>query len=76
MTDDVVLLKQYPSEMDAIFARTMLESEGIHSAIFKDDAGGMEPQFQLTQGVRLMVRAEDLERAKELIAEIDSDQAT
>lgn len=57
--------------MDAIFARTVLESEGIEAMIMKDDAGGMEPQFQLTQGVRLMVRAEDLERARELIAEIE-----
>lgn len=62
---------RYPSEMDAIFARTLLESEGIEAMIMKDDAGGMEPQFQLTQGVRLMVRAEDLEKARDLIAEVD-----
>ncbi|MHB9111854.1 MAG: putative signal transducing protein [Thermoleophilia bacterium] len=71
MSDEIVLLKRYPSEMDAIFARSVLESESIQSVIFKDDAGGMEPQFQLTQGVRLMIRAEDLERARELIGEID-----
>lgn len=71
MPDEIVLLKQFTSEMDAIFARTLLESEGIEAAIFKDDAGGMEPQFQLTCGVRLMVRAEDLEKARELINETD-----
>lgn len=76
MSDDIVQLIRYPSEMDAIFVRTMLQSEGIEVMIMKDDAGGMEPQFQLTQGVRLMVRAEDLERAKELIAEIDDERAT
>jgi len=73
MSDEIVFLRCYPSEMDAIFARTMLESEGIQAIIMKDDAGGMEPQFQLTQGVRLMVRAGDLERARELIAEIEGD---
>ncbi|MDO8722800.1 MAG: DUF2007 domain-containing protein [Syntrophales bacterium] len=73
MSDEIVLLKQYPSEMDAIFARTLLDSEGIQAAIFKDDAGGMEPQFQLTRGVSLMVRAQDLERATALIAEINGD---
>lgn len=73
MPDEIVLLMQYPSELDAIFAKTLLDSEGIQAVIFKDDAGGMEPQFQLTQGVRLMVRAEDLERARELIGEINGD---
>ncbi|MBI5870795.1 MAG: DUF2007 domain-containing protein [Actinobacteria bacterium] len=71
MSDEIVILMRYPSEMDAIFARTLLESEGIEAMIMKDDAGGMEPQFQLTQGVRLMVRAEDLEKARDLIAEVD-----
>lgn len=75
MSDNIVQLMRYPSEMDAIFVRTMLQSEGIEAMIIKDDAGGMEPQFQLTQGVRVMVRAEDLERARELIAEIEGDQA-
>jgi len=71
VSEEIVLLKEYSSELDAIFARTLLDSEGIEAMIFKDDAGGMEPQFQLTRGVCLMVRKEDLERATELIAGLE-----
>ncbi|MFA5802950.1 MAG: DUF2007 domain-containing protein [Thermoleophilia bacterium] len=71
MPDDIVLFKRYFSEMDAGTAKSFLECEGIPVMILSDDAGGMEPQFQLTQGVRLMVRREDLEKAHELLDEME-----
>jgi Putative prokaryotic signal transducing protein len=47
----------------------MLEASGINATVSADDAGGMEPQWQLTEGVRVIVSTEDVARARELIAE-------
>ena len=68
MSDDALTaVKTYNSEIDANLAKTVLESEGIFSSVFKDDLGGMRPDLSLTLGVRLMVRKADLERAKQIL---------
>jgi Putative prokaryotic signal transducing protein len=59
------------STIEAQIIVGLLEANGISAVVSADDAGGMEPQWQLTDGVRVLVRPEDLERAKELIAERD-----
>src|SRR5262249_40378608 len=53
----------------------LLESNGIAGVTSADDAGGLEPQWQLTQGVRVLVAAEDEERARDLIAEAEEGAA-
>ena len=53
--------------MDAEMARSVLECEGVPAKVLSDDAGGMEPQLQFVRGVRLMIRASDLEKAREIL---------
>ena len=53
--------------MEAQIAKTYLESEGIESFIVKDDLGGMQPSFQMTLGVKLVVSALDEKKAKEIL---------
>lgn len=67
MTGDLELVKKFMSDIDANMAKSRLEAEGIMAIVMMDDAGGMLPQFQMVEGVRLMVRQEDLERAREII---------
>ena len=74
MADDIVLCQRYVSDFDAELSRTLLESENISAMVMRDDAGGMDPQFQLTLGVRLMVRREDLERAKEILGAVEGEE--
>lgn len=69
MGDELVTVRNFASEIDANLAKTLLDSEGVFSAVFKDDAGGMEPHFQLTRGVDLKVRKSDLEKAQEILSE-------
>ena len=57
------------STVEAQLIVGMLEAHGIAASVSADDAGGMEPQWQLTDGVRVLVATEDLEQAQELIAE-------
>jgi hypothetical protein len=69
------VVAQVPSAIEAQLIVGLLESEGIEAVTSSDDAGGQEPQWQLTQGVRVLVAPEDEERAQQLIAEADASQS-
>ena len=60
------------STAEAQIIAGMLEANGIVATVSADDAGGMEPQWQLTDGVCVIVSVDDLERARDLIAEHDA----
>lgn len=68
------VLSIYNEKSEAEIVRGLMESEGIKCHIVTDDAGGIYPQFDLTQGVALVVVREDLERAKELLASFDREE--
>lgn len=72
MTDEPVALRTFDNEGEAQMAQQMLEDGGVRSFISKDDAGGMEPQLQLTGGVRLMVSSSNAERAREILSVLGS----
>jgi hypothetical protein len=67
MTDEVVVLKTYNNEIEAGMAQQVLHEAGMTAFVFKDDAGGMEPQLQRTNGVRLVVSRVDARRAHRLV---------
>jgi hypothetical protein len=58
-----VPIRTFANEASALIAQAALRANGIEAVISRDDAGGMEPQLQLTRGVRLLVSKRDLERA-------------
>jgi len=62
-----------PSTIEAQLIVGMLEANGIAAAVSADDAGGFDPQLQVTQGVRVVVAAEDAEQARQLIEEASAD---
>lgn len=72
MSEEVTILKNYSSEIEAGIAQQILMENGVRSFIFKDDAGGMEPHLQLTSGVRLLIDCLDTERANEILEELVS----
>ncbi len=67
MSEEVVILKIFDNEIDAVMAQQVLQEAGITSFVFKDDAGGMEPQLQRTGGVRLVVNRADAQRARQML---------
>jgi hypothetical protein len=67
MPDDIVTLRVFNTHIEADLARSVLEAAGIESVIAADDSGGMRPHMALTAGVRLLVRAQDADRAKQLL---------
>ena len=64
---DLVEVGTFAATIDAELAASLLDAEGIESMTLADDAGGAFPFFQATRGVRLLVRAEDETRAKEIL---------
>ena len=61
---DLVAVSVFQSDVEAGIARDVLEDVGIESMIRSDDVGGMYPGIG---GVELLVRAEDLEKAREAL---------
>src|SRR5256885_6094095 len=67
MAEETIVLKVFATEMDATMAQDVLHDEGLKAFVFKDDAGGMEPHLQRTNGVRLVVKGSDAERARKIL---------
>ena len=65
---DLVTIRVFNDELEANFAKSTLESEGIDSMLSSDNAGGMEPPLSLSQGIKLIVRSEDAERAGAILS--------
>ncbi len=63
-----VILRTYNYRLEANTARSLLDVNGIESFLASDDAGAQYPGLGFTRGVRLLVDAENLERAKEVLA--------
>ena len=67
MPEEIVVLRVFITEMDAMMARDVLQDAGVASFVVKDDAGGMEPHLQRTNGVSLMVNNADAEHANKIL---------
>ncbi len=60
----VVVVRSRP---EADLAVGLLESAGIRAYALADEAGGQEPQWQLSGGVRVMVAVSDEGAAREVL---------
>ena len=67
MSEEVVVLKTFNNEIEAEMAQQMLHEAGVTAFVFKDDAGGMEPQLQRSSGVRLVVNRADAQHANKML---------
>ncbi len=74
MADRFTVLEVFNSEVEAEISRAQLEASGIEAFVSKDDAGGMSPYLQLSQGVRLLVSQEDVDVAREILRKEGSNQ--
>lgn len=67
---EVVCLKSYLHRHEAELHKGILKTEGIEAFILADDCGGMYPSLSLGgEGLRLMVRKEDLTIASKILEE-------
>ena len=69
LTEEVALTT---STTEAQLIVGMLDANGIRARASADDAGGLEPQWQLTEGVRVLVAPDDADEARMLIADANA----
>ena len=62
----LVVVGTFLTQIEADLAQGALESADIESMISADDAGGQRPHMWMG-GIRLLVRAEDVEQATEIL---------
>jgi hypothetical protein len=67
VANELVVLREYGDEMSASIDAMALEANGVPARISADTAGGALPSLALAFPVRLLVRAEDAEFARELL---------
>jgi len=65
---ELVVVKTFLSRIDADLAKSALESAGIVAIVRPDDAGGTRPGLWMC-GVGLLVRAEDLDDARQILGD-------
>jgi Putative prokaryotic signal transducing protein len=58
------------SRSEAELVAGLLRSNGLKAAILADDAGGQDPQLQIS-GVRVLVDADDEAAARQVLAEVE-----
>ena len=64
---DLVAIQTFPTKFAAEMAKSALEAANIDAMIRADDAGGVQPGMWAGNGVELLVRPEDAERAVEIL---------
>jgi hypothetical protein len=67
MSGELVAVRTFISESEAEIAKGALTAFGIESLLSHDDCGGQRPHLNLTGGIRLLVRPEDLKTAEEAL---------
>jgi hypothetical protein len=67
VTENVVVLRKFSTEVEARLAASVLEANGIPAEVRADTAGGTLPSIALIFPVRLLVRAGDADLAREIL---------
>jgi hypothetical protein len=62
-----VVLRRFGDELSARLAAITLEANGIPAQVSADTGGGALPNLAVVFPVRLLVRAEDVELARQLL---------
>jgi hypothetical protein len=65
MKEKQIVVGEYENEIDAEIAKGHLESSGITASLIK--GGGMLPSLQNTEGVQLLVKETQSEKAKKIL---------
>lgn len=68
---DWVKIYTFTARYEADLAQGLLEANDIEAVTFSDDCGSVDPALTYVLGVRLMVKKEDVESAKEILRDAD-----
>jgi hypothetical protein len=72
-TADLVTIRTFASESEALIATSALDAFGIDCTLASDDCGGQRPSLAMANGIRLVVRAGDADRAADVLSNVAED---
>lgn len=75
MGENMIIIREFASEMEAIVAQNVLEANNIPSFIIRDNAGGMLPVMQMIYPVKIAVRPGDADLSIELLDTVVDDDS-
>ena len=64
---ELVVVRTYPTVVEAELAKTALDSVGIDSMVRSDNEGGQSPGLTFTRGAELLVRRDDAQAADDML---------
>jgi hypothetical protein len=64
---ELVVVRTFPNVIEADLAKSALESVGIDSMVRSDNKGGQSPALAFGQSVELLVRADDIDAANDML---------
>jgi hypothetical protein len=67
MPENAFVVRTFPNTVEAEFAQSVLDANGISSMLLRDNAGGMLPFLDVLHPVRLVVRQGDVDTAVRLL---------
>ena len=65
--EELVVAGEYSNKIEAELAQGALAAAEIESIVAADDAGGLQPNLLVGEGVKVLVRAEDLDEAQKIL---------
>jgi hypothetical protein len=68
---DLVTIRVFMSLSEASIAKGALEAFGIACMTTRDDCAGQRPSMSMVEGIRLIVRADDVAEAEEILTSED-----
>lgn len=63
-----VVVASFTAEFEARIAEGALQAGGVPAMVLKDDEGGMGPPLAFSRGIQILVGAEDVSRAREILS--------
>jgi len=67
MDEELIVVRTFTNQFEAEVAKSALDAAEIGSMLTSDDAGGVQPGLWVSEGVALLVRPEDAQRAAEVL---------
>jgi hypothetical protein len=65
---DLVVFRTLSYQHEAEVVKSVLEGSGIEAVTVSDDCGAMDPALGLVRGVKVLVAADQIERAEDVLS--------
>jgi len=69
--EELVTVARFGSHIEADLAQSALQAAGVAAVVAADDGGRQSPYLDFSQGVTVLVRQEDADTARAILAGVE-----